>query len=103
MSFYKLGHGRPAGEPDSNWSGPKLGWTTYRATSLSSITSFQFASSVSSNGAEAIGVMFMDGQGIGTPAGNALKYFVYTTVAAGFVTVSFSTNQIGRASCRERV
>ncbi|TMI62271.1 PKD domain-containing protein [Candidatus Bathyarchaeota archaeon] len=77
---------------DSNWSGPKLGWTTYRATSLSSITSFQYASSVSSNGAEAIGVMFMDGQGIGTAAGNALKYFVYTTVAAGFVTVSFTTN-----------
>ena len=77
---------------DSNWSGPTLGWTTNQATSVSSITSFQYASKVGSNGAEAIGVMFMDGQGIGTAAGNALKYLVYTTIAAGFVTVSFTTN-----------
>ncbi len=77
---------------DSNWSGPTLGWTTNQATSVSSITSFQYASKVGNNGAEAIGVMFMDGQGIGTAEGNALKYLVYTTIAAGFVTVSFTTN-----------
>ena len=77
---------------DSTWAGPTLGWTTYQATNLSSITSSQYASAVGSDGAEAIGVMFMDGQGIGTAAGNALKYFVYTTIAAGHVTVSFTTN-----------